>query len=548
MRALLCQTLLGATLLAACADPCPPLTYSGAPPYAEKDRAAEAARLLGGADWYRHAVFYELYVRSFQDSDGDGVGDLPGLTSRLDDLRALGADALWLMPIMPSPLADSGYDVSDYESILPAYGTLADFDALLAAAHARQMRVFVDLVLNHTSDQHPWFTASRSSRDDPKADWYVWSDQPGRDDIGCGPVPTFGTSAWTFAPERGQYYFHRFYPFQPDLNYRNPQVVEATLDVARFWLDRGVDGFRCDAVGLLYESATGCDVIPETQDYFRKLRALVDSYPDRALVAEPFGFDDPAPYFGDGHDMFHMAFDFTLGMQWGGYLATASAQQFAQRLQTVQSTYPAGAQDALFIGSHDIPRAWDAALGLASRWRRAALIQMTAPGTPFIYYGEELGLLPGQQVVVDSRDHARTPMLWSGGAGWGFTAGEPWIAFGGSPEATNLEAERGDPASTYGFYRELLALRRGRESFGAGSFRVLATDEPAVLLYQRGSADESYLVAVSTDEDKEICAVAQEADLGSDPSRLFGTASASRDGRALRVRLPPGGMGVFRVR
>jgi glycosidase len=243
---------------------CAPSASPPGPVYPEKDRAAEAARLLAGPEWYRQAVFYEVYVRSFQDSDGDGSGDLPGLVSRLDDLRALGVDALWLMPIMPSPFADSGYDVSDYQGIDPDYGTMADFDALLSAAHARGMRVLVDLVVNHTSVAHPWFQESRQSRTNARADWYVWSDTPGRPDVPCGPMPTFGTSAWTLDPVRGQYYFHRFYPAQPDLDYWNPDVVAATLDVARFWLDRGVDGFRCDAIGLLYESAAGCDMLPET--------------------------------------------------------------------------------------------------------------------------------------------------------------------------------------------------------------------------------------------------------------------------------------------
>lgn len=238
------------SIVAACStsdDASPPPTG-----LAEPDRAALARRLLTGPEWYRHAVVYEAYVRSLQDSNGDGVGDLPGLTSRLPELQALGVDALWLMPINPTPFADSGYDVADYTGVNPDYGTLADLDALLAAAHARGMRVMLDLVLNHTSDQHPWFQESRASRDNPKADWYVWSDTPSRADVGCGTFQAqFGAEAWTLSKARNQYYFHRFYPGQPDLNYRNPQVVKATLDAARFWLDRGVDGFRCDVIGLL---------------------------------------------------------------------------------------------------------------------------------------------------------------------------------------------------------------------------------------------------------------------------------------------------------
>jgi glycosidase len=229
---------------------------------------APPADLLSGPDWYRHAVFYELSVRSFQDSDGDGIGDFPGLTSRLGYLKELGVGAVWLMPMMPTPFKDSGYDVADYLAVDPDYGTLEEFDTFLAAAHALGIRVFIDLVLNHTSDQHAWFQESRSSRTNPKADWYIWSDTPSSPDFDCGIFAGFfGDSAWQYDADRGQYYFHRFYPSQPDLNFRNPEVVEATLGVARFWLERGVDGFRCDVIGLLYESHDGCAGLPETHVY-----------------------------------------------------------------------------------------------------------------------------------------------------------------------------------------------------------------------------------------------------------------------------------------
>jgi glycosidase len=548
---------LAAVLCALALARCAPSATPSAPVYPEKDRAAEAARLLAGPEWYRHAVFYEVYVRSFQDSNGDGIGDLPGLVSRLDDLQALGIDALWLMPIMPSPFADSGYDVSDYLAINPDYGTMADFDALLSAAHARGMRVHVDLVVNHTSVAHTWFQESRKSRVNPWADWYVWSDTPESPDVPCGVIPTFGTSAWTWDPVRDQYYFHRFYPAQPDLNYWNPDVAAATLAVARFWLDRGVDGFRCDAIGLLYESPAGCEMIPETVAYIRQLRRLVDAYPGRTLVAEPIGFGSSAPYFGNGEDMFHMAFDFAYGFAWDGAFAGTSAQPLADHFSAVQQALPAGAQSALYIGSHDVPRAFARANGIASRWRRAALVQMTMPGTPFVYYGEELGLRPGSQIVVDRRDLARTPMLWRmpplpwlewAGFGWGFTTGQPWIAFGAEPGRTNLEYERADPGSNYAFYRSLLALRRGREAFGGGTLRILPTDEPSVLLYVRESADETYVVAVGMDENAWHTAVAAGASLPGDPQRLFGDAALSRDGDTARAVLPPAGMGVFRVR
>jgi glycosidase len=252
-----------------------------------------------------------------------------------------------------------------------------------------------------------------------------------------------------------------------------------------------------------------------------------------------------------------MAFDFAYGFSWDGSFAGASAQPLADHFSSVQEALPPGAQSALFVGSHDVPRAFARADGIASRWRRAALVQMTMPGTPFVYYGEELALRPGSQVVVDRRDSARTPMLWDApplpwlvptGFGWGFTTGQPWIAFGADPERTNLEYQRADPHGDYAFYRSLLGLRRGREAFGAGTLRILATDEPSVLLYVRESADETYVVAVGMDEGDGHAALAPAASLPGDPQRLFGDASLARDGDSARVAMPPAGMGIFRVR
>lgn len=549
-RAATAGSHLGAALLAlglaGCSSSTPPAAPE--PVYPEKDRAAEASRLLSGPDWFRHAVFYEVYVRSLQDSDGDGIGDLPGLTSRLGALQELGVDALWLMPIMPSPLADSGYDVSDYRGIHPDHGTMADLDALLAAAHARGMRVMLDLVLNHTSVEHPWFQESRRDRTNPRADWYVWSDTPSRPDIPCGPVPTFGPSAWTWDELRGQYYFHRFKAAQPDLNFWNPGVAAAALDVARFWLDRGVDGFRLDVAGLLFESAAGCSLIPETTAYFADLRGVLDGYANRAMVAEPIWFGSTAPFFGNGQDMFHMAFDFDFVFGWPGHFDAPLAQPLADHFTAVQQGLPPGAQNAIQLGNHDVPRAHERVNGITSRWRRAALVQATMPGTPFLYYGEELGLRPGSQVVVDGRDRSRTPMPWSAGPGFGFTTGRPWIAFGAEPERTNLEAERADPESEHAFYRKLLGLRRGREAFGTGSLRVLATDDPSILLYVRESPEESYVVAVGMDESSTRSGVAAGAHLPGDPRRLLGDATLAREGASVRVTVPAAGMGVFRVR
>lgn len=518
--------------------------------FPEKDREAEAARLVSGPEWYRHALFYEVFVRSFQDSDGDGIGDLPGLTSRLDYLRDdLHVDALWLMPITPTAFKDSGYDVSDYVDVNPDYGTLDDFDTFLKAAHDRDIRVLMDLVLNHTSDQHAWFQESRSSRDNPKADWYVWSDTPGSPDNGCGPhSAVFGDSAWTYDETRGQYYFHRFYPEQPDLNYRNPEVVAATLEVAKFWLDRGVDGFRCDVVALLYESADACDLLPETVAYIQQLRELLDSYDERVMVAESTDFDTTAPYFGDGSDMFHIAFNFGYGYFWGLHFSGSSASAIKDGFARSQTGNPPGSQEGLVIGSHDVSRAYQVAAGKESRHRRAALIQFTMPGSPFVYYGEELGLRPGKDRVVDLRDSARTPMLWGSGPGYGFTEGEPWLDFGADADSTNLEAQRSDPESMYAYYQRLIELRRGREAFGTGELKLLDTDSPSLLVYLRSSTDEAYLVTVNMHEDEAKSTVIRGEDFPANVPLMLGKASLSGSEESLKLTVPAAGSAVFRVR
>jgi alpha-glucosidase len=547
VRSLASLAVISALLLPACGGDDEEEPKSE-PTFPEKDWQAESTALLTGPDWYRHAVVYEVYVRSFQDSDGDGIGDLPGLTSRLDELQELGVDALWLMPIMPTAFKDSGYDVSDYEDVNPDYGTLADFDALLTAAHDRNMRVIIDLVLNHTSDQHAWFVESRADQTNPKADWYVWSDTPSDPNNGCTTdSPIFGDEPWTLDPVRGQYFFHRFYPEQPDLNYRNPEVVAAALDVARFWLDRGVDGFRCDVIELLVESATDCGFLDETKDIVRQLRTVLDGYDERVMVAEPSNLSDASPLFGNGNDMFHMAFHFGYGYFWGFPFGSGSANGITQTFQSSLDTYPAGAQDALVIGSHDVPRAYATALGDETKTRRAAAIQLTVAGTPFIYYGDELGLRPGTTEVVDSRDAARTPMLWSKEAGFGFSNATPWIPFGPDAELTNLEVERADPNSTYEFYRTLLELRRGRKVWGTGTFTLLDTGSEQVFAFLREDDFMGYVVAINMTEEAQKVSVQSESFVGP-AGRVFGVGSLATAGQTATLSLPANGYGVFRFR
>jgi len=539
--------LTATMLLGSCTGERPATRGAARPPKAPSaERAARAAELLRGPEWYRHAVFYEVNVRSFADSDGDGKGDLAGLTAKLDYLQGLGVDALWLMPVFRSPFHDSGYDVEDYRTLDPAYGDLGAFERLLTAAHERHIRVFLDLVLNHTASTHAWFQASRASRTGPQADYYVWSDTPSRPDVGCGTYgPQFGTSAWTFDEARGQYYFHRFYPQQPDLNFRNAAVVEETLDVARYWLDRGVDGFRCDVIGLLYETATSCDLVPETAAYIRRLRELVEGYPGRALVAESAVGSTPAPYFGSGRDMFHMTFNFPYGYFWSfAFLGGGNRRAAFDALRAVEA-YPPGSQDASLIGSHDVARAWSRASQETWRYRRAVEVSMFTRATPFIYYGEELALRPGTEVVVDGRDAARTPMLWSGAPGYGFTTGRPWLAFGPEAESTNVAAEDAADDSMLSFYRRLLAFRRGHAVWGSGAMELHAVDNPALLVFTRQNDEEAYLVVVSFSPE------AQETDVtlgdAAPGERVWGDAVAVPSAGHATLRVPAGGSGVFRL-
>ena len=535
-----------AALVASCSTSTPTPSKSRPPTHPTPAQEARADQLLTGPDWYRHAVVYEVNVRSFQDSNGDGIGDLAGLTSRLDYLKGLGVDAIWLMPIMPTAFKDSGYDVSDYRDISKDYGDMAAFDAMLAAAHQRKIRVVMDLVLNHTASDHAWFKDSRASKTGAKADWYVWSDTPSRPDIGCGPAsPQFGTNAWTFEPARNQYYFHRFYAEQPDLNYRNPEVVAETLDTAKFWLTKGVDGFRCDVIGMLFESATACDMIPETVDYIKQLRGVLDQFPDRAMVAEA-SIAGATPYFGSGKDMFHMAFDFPYGYFWSLAFLGQNRQIAYDAFNTALTTYPAGAQDAVPIGSHDVGRSWTKARGFAWRQQHAAEISMFTKGTPFVYYGEEVGLHDGTAVVVDSRDSARTPMPWTKASGHGFSPAKPWLDFAEAADQTNVEVEDADPDSMLSFYRALLTFRRGHPVWGTGEMRLVPLDNSTLLAFVRQNAEESYLVVESFSEDPQEGS-APQAGLPTPGKVVWGDGAASVDGSTLHVKLAGAASAVFQL-
>lgn len=494
------------------------------------------ARRLGLGESARVAlamgVIYQVYPRSFHDTTGNGVGDLPGITSRLDHLSdTLGVDTVWISPFYPSPMADFGYDIADYCDVDPRFGTLADFDELVASCHRRGLRIIIDWVPNHTSDQHPWFRASRSSRNDPKRDWYVWADPK---DDGAPPnnwLSVFGDVAWEWDDHTGQYYLHSFLPAQPDLNWRNPEVQAAMFDTLRFWLDRGVDGFRIDVAHYLmkdpqlrdepgadpdeprlFKSLGDYDSLrhiydkghPDIHRVFRGLRELLDSYDgDRFAVGEIHVFDWErwAAYYG-ADDELHMPFNFSL--VWTPWNAAA----VRDRIDAQERVVPPWAWPNQVLGNHDEPRLVSRVGSAAARV--AAMLLLTMRGTPTIYYGDELGLpqveVPpereqdpwGIRVPGQGRDGCRTPMQWTAEPGAGFTtADEPWLPFTPGAERLNVAAEMSDPGSMLNLYRRLLALRRAEPALSYGGYEVIRDTPDGVLAYLRRAEGDGFAVALN---------------------------------------------------
>jgi alpha-glucosidase len=476
---------------------------------------------VGSCRWWHSAVFYQIYPWSFQDSNGDGIGDLRGIESRLDYLSgtaaSLGVDAIWLSPIYPSPMKDFGYDVSDYCDIDPRFGTLADFDSLLREAHRRGLRIIMDLVLNHTSDRHPWFAESRVSRQSPKADWYCWADGKPLFRRPSNWNARFGGSSWTWDASRRQYYLHSFLKEQPDLNWHHQPVRAAMWEVARFWLDRGVDGFRLDAINWLgkdlrwphnplrfglrgytrQEHRYDRDQ-PAAHAIMRELRQLVSRYPDAVLIGEaaadtPGG---PAAFYGQGDDELHLVFDFRL-------LKSAwRADRFRRFLSEYVPAIPKGGWPTIVFSNHDQPRHIDryGKDGDAeARARAAALLLFTFPGTPFLYYGEELGMRNAKLRYRElrdpytkrfwpfrpGRDPARTPMQWDASAQAGFSTGRPWLPVASGSAARNVERESADPHSLLNFYKQLIGLRRASAALSRGEVLLLETNAADCLVYER---------------------------------------------------------------
>jgi alpha-glucosidase len=477
--------------------------------------------------WWQRGIVYQVYPRSFMDSNGDGIGDLNGIVSRLDHLQWLGVDALWLSPVYPSPMKDFGYDVADYTAIDARFGTLADFDRLVEAAHARELKLILDFVPNHTSDQHAWFRESRASRASPKRGWYLWRDPA----PGGGPpnnwLSCFGGSAWQLDPASGQYYYHAFLPGQPDLNWRNPEVVAAMLDVLRFWLDRGVDGFRVDVLWHLVKDdqfgdnppnadwREGMDPYnalvpvqttdrPEVHDIVRQMRRLLDEYPERVLIGEIYlPLERLMQYYGADLQGAHLPFNFQLlSAPWDAAHLTGLIAEYERML-------PQGAWPNWVLGNHDRPRI-ATRVGPAQA-RVAAMLLLTLRGTPTIYYGDEIGMrnvaIPDDQVQDPferrvpglglGRDPVRTPMQWSAEPHAGFTTGRPWLPIASDYGIVNVAAQRQDPKSLLALYARLIALRRAEPALSAGSLEIFRASGEAcadVLTYLRG---DTFLVALN---------------------------------------------------
>ncbi len=542
---------------------------------AEKDQPT-------GPEWWRHAVIYEIYPRSFQDSNGDGVGDIKGITSRLDYLHDLGIDAIWITPMYPSPGIDYGYDISDYTAIDALYGSMTDFDNLVAEAKKRNIRVIMDYVINHTSDQHRWFLESRSSRDNPKRDWYIWRDGKGETATDKGEPPNnwqswFGHSAWQWDEKTRQYYYHYFYVQQPDLNWRNPEVHKAMDGVLDFWMKRGVAGFRIDAVSRLFEdpemrddpylpghNAYGdrnirhkyTDDLPQVHDVLKEVRKVVDKYPgDPVLVTEA---DEPnvqalAKMYGNGDEV-QLPMDFQIAD-----VNELSAPRFRELFNQIEHN-PAHGQPEYFFSNHDQPRQWDRYGDGEHNDQIAklmAVLELTTRGTPQMYYGEELGMRTTEPARIEDvhdpigklgwpkekgRDGERTPMQWDDTSSAGFsTATKTWLPIPASASQYNVEAESKDPGSILNTYKKLLALRKSEPALREG-VQVSIGNDPDVFAYLRRTGDESIIVLLNMSARQRVFAL-NPGDYGmSRSSMLSPLYSPTQGGESIspaHVVLPP---------
>jgi maltose alpha-D-glucosyltransferase/alpha-amylase len=536
--------------------------------------------------WYKDAVFYEVYVRAFFDSNGDGNGDLKGLTQKLDYLKDLGIDALWLLPIFASPLKDDGYDIADYYAVHPDYGTLDDFKELLDAAHLRGIKVITDLVLNHTSDQHPWFQSARRGPQDPFHDFYVWSND---DQKYAGARIIFldtEKSNWTWDEGAQQYFWHRFYSSQPDLNYDNPQVRQEMINVMKFWLDLGVDGFRADAVPYLFErEGTNCENLPETHAYLKELRSFIDQhYPDRILLCEANQWpQDVRQYLGDG-DEFNMAFHFPLMPRIYMGIRKGDADPITWALEQTPPI-PENTQWAIFLRNHDEltlemvteeERQWmwenyapepRMRLNLGIRRRLAPLLDndrrkielaysllFTLPGSPVLYYGDEIGM--GDNIWLEDRDGVRTPMQWEDSRQAGFSTASssrlyaPIISVSGyDPANLNVADQSLNPESLLNTVKGMIRTRKGSPALGSGIFSwatVMRSKKPdPIIAYYRSDQQDRILVIQNLSQDQQTLSLLTPETVS--PDLIYGKTEIKISSGTLFANLDPYGFAWLRI-
>ncbi len=572
------------------------LAMSSQSPGVEAKRITKISDSTAGkAPWWKHAVIYEIYPRSFADSDNSGMGDIKGITQKLDYLKDLGIDAIWITPCFPSPQVDFGYDISDYCSIAPEYGTLDDFDELSREAKKRGIRIIMDLVMNHTSDKHDWFKESKSSIDNPKRDWYIWRDPKSkmRSDTAAGDSnqdpkdppnnwqALFGHSAWRWNPSTRQYYYHFFYPQQPDLNWRNPEVKKAMYDVVRFWLDRGASGFRLDAINTLFEDPDLKDnpikpgqnaygdpnmedkynylLLPEIHKVLKELRQSMDVYPDSpVLLGETTAekIDQLVSMYGDNNDEIQLPMDFRFA-----YINKLSANEFRDKIAEINTNSADGWPTYLF-SNHDQVRHYnrygDGKHNDAIA-KVTATILLTVRGTPVMYYGEELGMENTDPTKVEDvqdpigkigwpkekgRDGERTPMQWSSAPNAGFSSTKPWLSVSANYQKCNVEVESKDPNSVLNYYKSLLSLRKTDNALREGDYIALNKGDDKVLSFMRRAGNRKILVACNmTGQDQQIAIDGQTAALSTDEATVL-LSSGLRVGDTIKLsklKLPPYG-------
>lgn len=479
--------------------------------------------------WWKHGVIYHIYPRSFFDANNDGIGDLKGIIEKLDYIEELGVDAIWLSPVFVSPQVDFGYDVSDYRSIDPIFGSMADFRILLKEAHKRNIRIIMDLILNHTSDKHSWFIEASSSIDNPKRKWYLW-----RNGIGKNPPnnwkTSFGESAWEYNKETNQYYYHSFFKEQPDLNWRNKSLKKEMFDTVEYWLKIGVDGFRLDVANfivkdkklrnnpsLLLQIFRGKKVYtrnrPRSIKTIKELRTIIDKYEDRMLVGEIYSLPPgdsnlAAKYLGNGSNALHLAFDFSL------IFTTWNAQKYARVIQQWYEKIPARGWACNVLSNHDLHRNFNRfSFGMFKKKKAilSAFLILTMKGTPFIYYGEELGMpnvrLPRKKILdplgrkfwpfYRGRDGARSPMQWNQNKYAGFTKGRPWLPIHHNYKNVNVEIQKNSNTSIYFYYLNLIKLRKANKILYSGSFKIIDTGRLGVLSYRRSLKRSSFVIVLN---------------------------------------------------